>query len=194
MFLNVSCESCQEKLHRAIHELRLVSIISKWMKNSFMRNTNYYLLQLSGGREHFGKLYFFSGTMFIQILRLFAVFVPCDNRWAPFFSTTSIPAVFSRGFFFLLFLQCCTVSWSCVLFFGWRSQLDLWEGWVSYCLSCCVLMECRNLYASFHSSFIAIDFWLSPLPVLKGDVATEKMSVSQWTKDFLCPKREAMKN
>lgn len=82
-------------------------------------------------------------------------------------------------FFFLLFLQCCTVSWSCVLFFGWRSQLDLWEGWVSYCLSCCVLMECRNLYASFHSSFIAIDFWLSPLPVLKGDVATEKMSVSQ---------------
>ncbi len=66
----------------------------------------------------------------------------------------------------------------CIVF-GWRSQLDLWEGWVSYCLSCCVLMECRNLYASFHSSFIAIDFWLSPLPVLKGDVEAEKMSVSQ---------------
>lgn len=118
MFLNVSCESCQEKLHRAIHELRLVSIISKWMKNSFIRNTNYYLLQLSGGREHFGKLYFFSGTMFIQILRLFAVFVPCDNRWAPFSSTTSIPAVFSRGFFFSSFssvlygiLIMCIVFW-----------------------------------------------------------------------------------
>lgn len=66
----------------------------------------------------------------------------------------------------------------CIVF-GWRSQLDLWEGWVSYCLSCYVLMECRNLYASFHSSFIAIDFWLSPLPVLKGDVEAEKMSVSQ---------------
>lgn len=66
----------------------------------------------------------------------------------------------------------------CIVF-GWRSQLDLWEGWVSYCLSCCVLMECRNLYASFHSSFIAIDFWMSPLPVLKGDVEAEKMSVSQ---------------
>lgn len=85
---------------------------------------------------------------------------------------------FSAGFF-LLFPQCCVASWSCVLFFGWRSQLDLWEGWVSYCLSCCVLMECRNLYASFRSSFIAIDFWLSPLPVLKGDVEAEKMSVSQ---------------
>lgn len=94
-----------------------------------------------------------------------------------FFPTTSIPAVLSS--FFFSFFQCCMVTWSRVSFFGWRSQLDLWEGWVSYCLSCCVLMECRNLYASFHSSFIAIDFWLSPLPVLKGDVAAEKMSVSQ---------------
>lgn len=170
--------SRKEKLHRAIHELRLVSIISKWMKNSFMRNTNYYLLQLSGGREHFGKLYFFSGTMFIQILCLFAVFVPCHNRWAPFFPTTSIPAVFSRVFFPSFSSVLYGVLIVCIVF-GWRSQLDLWEGWVSYCLSCCVLMECRNLYASFHSSFIAIDFWLSPLPVLKGDVATEKMSVSQ---------------
>lgn len=126
----------------------------------------------------FGKLYFFSGTMFIKMLCLFSVFISCDNRWAPYFFA---PQPASQRFSAEVF------SFSSVLYgvlivcivFGWRSQLDFWEGWVSYCLSCCVLMECRNLYASFHSSFIAIDFWLSPLPVLKGDVEAEKMSVSQ---------------
>lgn len=161
-----------ERLHRAIHELRLVSIITKWMKNSFMRNTNYYLLQLSGRQRTFLANYTFSAES--------CLFKFCVYSLSSYLVTTGEPYFFHNqhpsGF---LFLQCCMVTWSCVLVFGWRSQLDLWEGWVSYCLSCYVLMECRNLYASFHSSFIAIDFWLSPLPVLKGDVAAEKMSVSQ---------------
>lgn len=127
----------------------------------------------------FGKLYFFSGTMFIQILCLFAVFVPCDNRWALFSPHNQHPSFQQSFFFFSFFFSAVWWLDRVYCFFGWRSQLDLWEGWVSYCLICCVLMECRNLYASFHSSFIAIDFWLSPLPVLKGDVAAEKMSVSQ---------------
>ncbi len=95
----------------------------------------------------------------------------------PFFAPQPASQRFSAEFFYFSSVL-YGVLIVCIVF-GWRSQLDLWEGWVSYCLSCCVLMECRNLYASFHSSFIAIDFWLSPLPVLKGDVEAEKMSVSQ---------------
>lgn len=167
--------SRKEKLHKAIHELILVSIISKWMKNSFMRNTNYYLLQLSGGREHFWQIILFQRNHVFSNFVFICCLCTLWQQMSPFFPQPASQQ-FSAEFFFL---QCCMVTWSCVSFFGWRSQLDLWEGWVSYCLSCCVLMECRNLYASFHSSFIAIDFWLSPLPVLKGDVAAEKMSVSQ---------------
>lgn len=169
--------SRKEKLHRAIHELILVSIISKWMKNSFMRNTNYYLLQLSGGGEHFRQIILFQRNHVYSNFVLICCLCTLWQQVSPFFSHNQHPSGFQQ--FFFSFFQCCMVTWSRVSFFGWRSQLDLWEGWVSYCLSCCVLMECRNLYASFHSSFIAIDFWLSPLPVLKGDVAAEKMSVSQ---------------
>lgn len=177
MFLNVSRDSCREKrnfteLFMSWYWFQLSA--SEWKTPSWGTQT-IICFNYQEAENIFDKLYFFSGTMFFQILCLFAVFVPCDNRWALFFPQPASQQ-FSAEFFFL---QCCMVTWSCVSFFGWRSQLDLWEGWVSYCLSCCVLMECRNLYASFHSSFIAIDFWLSPLPVLKGDVAAEKMSVSQ---------------
>lgn len=88
-------------LHRAIHELRLVSIISKWMKNSFMRNANYYLLQLSGGREHFWQIILFqrnhvySNFVFIHCLRILwqqvsAIFLPHNQH----------PRGFQLSFFF----------------------------------------------------------------------------------------------
>lgn len=82
----------KKKLHRAIHQLRLVSIISKWMKNSFMRNTDCYMLQLSGGREHFWQIilfqqnYVYSNFLIIRCLRILwqqvnTIFLP--RNWHP---------------------------------------------------------------------------------------------------------------
>lgn len=157
------------KLCRTIHEQRMVSIIIKWIKllREERKLDSYYLLQLSGGREHFRRMILLcQNCVYSDFVFTRCVFVSGDNRW-----TFCVVVIFRL----VAVHRCCMLLRSCVLLFGWASQLDLWKGRVSYCLSRCVLMEYRNLYASFHSSLIAIDFWSSPLPVLKGDVKTEKM-------------------